>query len=75
MPRYVAWAPTPSNGRFGDVYIGPNSNLDVGEKLLPSMAHQTVRCPGPVRLAIGSDTAGDCWRCRLSHWTVQCHNG
>jgi hypothetical protein len=25
MPWYVAWAPTPSNGRLGEVYIGPNS--------------------------------------------------
>jgi hypothetical protein len=34
MPRYVAWAPTPSNGRLGEVYIGPNSKVAVGEKLL-----------------------------------------
>jgi hypothetical protein len=36
------------------VTIGPNSILAVGEKLLLSMAHQTVCCPCPVRLAVGS---------------------
>jgi hypothetical protein len=41
---YVAWAPTPSNGWLGEVYIGPNSNIAVGEKLLFSAAHRTVRC-------------------------------
>jgi hypothetical protein len=43
MCWYVAWAPTPSNGRLGEVYIGPNLNIVVGEKLLLSAAHQTVR--------------------------------
>jgi hypothetical protein len=59
MPWYVAWAPTPSNGRLGEVYIGPNSILAVGEKLQFSAAHRTVWwCTGqrivacPVRLAI-----------------------
>jgi hypothetical protein len=33
MPWYVAWAPTPSNGQLGEVYIGPNSKIVVGEKL------------------------------------------
>jgi hypothetical protein len=32
MPWYVAWAPTPSNGRLGEVYIGPNSIIVVGGK-------------------------------------------
>jgi hypothetical protein len=36
MPWYVDWAPTPSNGRLGDVFIGPKSILAVGEKLLLS---------------------------------------
>jgi hypothetical protein len=59
MPWYVAWAPTPSNGRLGVVYIGPNSKITVGEKLLLSAAHRTVwLCTGqhtvhnPVRLAV-----------------------
>ena len=59
MPWYVAWAPTPSNGRLGEVYIGPNSILAVVEKLQFSAAHRTVRwCTGhrtvacPVRLAV-----------------------
>jgi hypothetical protein len=59
MPWYVAWAPTPSNGRLGEVYIGPNSKIAVGEKLQFSAAHRTVRwCTGqctvayPVRLAV-----------------------
>jgi hypothetical protein len=29
MPWYVDWAPTPPNGRLGEVYIGPNSNIAV----------------------------------------------
>jgi hypothetical protein len=59
MPWYVAWAPTPSNGRLGVVYIGPNSKIAVGEKLQFCVAHRTVRwCTGqrtvscPVRLAV-----------------------
>jgi hypothetical protein len=56
MPWYVAWAPIPSNGQFGGVYIGPNSIIAVGEKLLLSAAHRTVRCHCLVCLAIGSDT-------------------
>ena len=59
MPWYVAWAPTPSNGWLGEVYIGPNSKIVVGEKLQFSAAHRTVRwCTGqrtvacPVRLAV-----------------------
>jgi hypothetical protein len=34
LPWYVAWAPTPSNDRLGEVYIGPNSKLSVREKLM-----------------------------------------
>jgi hypothetical protein len=59
MPWYVAWAPAPSNGRLGEVYIGPNSKIAVGEKLQFSAAHRTVRwCTGqrtvacPVCLAV-----------------------
>jgi hypothetical protein len=59
MPWYVAWAPTPSNGQLGEVYIGSNSKIAVGEKLQFSAAHWTVRwCTGqrtvacPVRLAV-----------------------
>jgi hypothetical protein len=44
------------------VFIGPNTILAVGEKLLLSTAHWTVRCPCPVRLAVGFDIAGDRWR-------------
>ena len=53
------------------VFIDPNTILAVGEKLLLSAAHRTVRCPCPVHLAVGSDTAGDRWHCRLLHRTVQ----
>jgi hypothetical protein len=59
MPWYVVWAPTPSNGRLGEVYIGPNSKIAVGEKLQFFATHRTVRwCTGqrtvacPVRLAV-----------------------
>jgi hypothetical protein len=37
----------------GVVFIGPNTKLAVGDKLLLSAAHRTVRCPYPVRLAVG----------------------
>jgi hypothetical protein len=37
----------------GVVFIGPNTNLAVGEKLLLSAAHRTVQYPYPVRLAVG----------------------
>jgi hypothetical protein len=42
MPWYVVWAPTPSNGQLGDVFIGPNSILAVGEKIL---LYGTPNCP------------------------------
>jgi hypothetical protein len=42
MPWYIAWAHTPSNDRLGEVFIGPNSILDVGEKLLLSAAYRTI---------------------------------
>jgi hypothetical protein len=85
IPWYVAWAPTPSNGRLGDVYIGPNSKIAVGEKLLFSAAQRTVRwCTGqrtvacPVRLAVALSeqvtvgAAGFPHRTvRCSHWTVR----
>jgi hypothetical protein len=35
MCWYVAWAPTPSNSQLGDVYIGPISNIAIGEKVAP----------------------------------------
>jgi hypothetical protein len=33
MPWYVAWAPTPPNGRLGDVFIGPNTIIAIGGKV------------------------------------------
>jgi hypothetical protein len=38
------------------VFIAPNTKLVVGEKLLLSAAHRTVRCPCPMRLAVGLTT-------------------
>jgi hypothetical protein len=35
------------------VFIVPNTKLVIGEKMLLSVAHQIVRCPCPVRLAVG----------------------
>jgi hypothetical protein len=67
MPWYVAWARTPSNGRLGEVYIGPNSNLAVEEKLQFSAAHRTAHCSlsgAPSRCSV---RAGDRWRRRLFH--------
>jgi hypothetical protein len=59
MTWYVSWAPTPSNGRLGDVFIGPNSIIVVGGKAAPSATHRTVRwwapdSPTPCLLAVGS---------------------
>jgi hypothetical protein len=48
---YVSWAPTPSNGRLGEVYIGPNSKLAIGEKLL--LLYGT-----PDSLVVGSKQSG-----------------
>jgi hypothetical protein len=65
MSWYVAWAPTPSNGRLGEVYIGPNSKIAFGEKLQFSAAHRTTHCSMsgmPSRCPV---RAGDRWRRRL----------
>jgi hypothetical protein len=79
MPWYVAWAPRPSNGRLGEVYIGPNSKIAVGEKLLFSAAHQAVRwCTGqctiacPVRLAVALSEQVTVGAAGFSHRTVRC---
>jgi hypothetical protein len=46
MPWYVSWDPTLGNGRLGCIY-SPNTNIAVGEKLLLSVAHRTIRwCTG-----------------------------
>jgi hypothetical protein len=58
MPCYVAWALALGNGRLGGVFIGPNTNLAVGEKLCslwhtgqfggaPDIALFIVRCAKP----------------------------
>jgi hypothetical protein len=84
MCWYVAWAPTPSNDRLSGVYIGPNSNIAVREKLLLSAAHRTVRLEAPdssmpclVRHK-PLDLAGDRWHCQpcieqSSGYPPQCH--
>jgi hypothetical protein len=60
------------------VFIAPNSKLAVGGKLVLYVVHRTVRwghrivrCPCPVRLAIGSVSAGDRWRAGFLHRTVR----
>jgi hypothetical protein len=55
----------------GVVFIGPNSILVVGEKLLLCAAHGKVWCLFPVRLAIRSNTTGDRWRAGFSQQTVR----
>jgi hypothetical protein len=82
MPWYVALAPTPSNGRLGEVYIGPNSKIAVGEKLLFSATHRTVRwCTGQrivaclVRLAIALSEQVTVGAAGFSHRTVRCSHG
>jgi hypothetical protein len=59
MPWYVAWAPTPWNGRLGCIY-SPQYKTSRWRKVVLSVAHRTVRwCTGqctvhcPVRLAVG----------------------
>jgi hypothetical protein len=78
MPWYVAWAPTPSNGRLGEVYIGPNSKIAVGEKLQFFAAHRTVRwCTGqrtvacPVRLVVALSEQVTVGAAVFSHRTVR----
>ena len=73
MPWYVAWAPTHSNGRLGEVYIGPNSNIAVGEKLLllygapdSPVVHRTEHCSLSGASSRCPVRAGDRWRRRLS---------
>jgi hypothetical protein len=51
MCWYVAWAPTLSNGRLGEVYIGPNYKLAIGEKLL-------LFCGTPDILVVGTRQSG-----------------
>jgi hypothetical protein len=67
MPWYVAWAPTPSNSQLGEVYIGPNFKIVVGEKMQFSAVHRTAHCSmsgAPSRCSV---RAGDHWCCRLFH--------
>jgi hypothetical protein len=71
-------APTPSNGQLGEVYIGPNSKIAVGEKLLFSAAHRTVPwCTGqrtvayPVRLAVALSEQVIVGAAGFSHRTVR----
>jgi hypothetical protein len=80
MSWYAAWAPTPSNGRLGQVFIGPNSKLAVGEKQQLSAAHRTVRwCTGqrrtvrcaPVRLAVALSEQVTVGAAGFSHRTVR----
>jgi hypothetical protein len=76
MRWYVAWAPTPSNGRLGEVYIDPNSKLAVAEKLM--LLYDTPNSPvvgarqSSAPLAIGLTIAGD--HCLMSalHRMVRC---
>jgi hypothetical protein len=70
MCCYVAWAPTPSNARLGEVYIDPNSKLGVGEKLL--LLYGTLDSPvvgtapdSPLDPTIAGD------RCRVEPCTRQ----
>jgi hypothetical protein len=78
MPWYVAWAPTPSNGRLGEEYIGPNSKIAIGEKLQFSAAHRTVRwCTGQrtvaclVRLVVALSEQVTVGAAGFSHRTVR----
>jgi hypothetical protein len=71
MCWYVIWAPTPSNDRLGEVYIGISSKLAVGEKLLllsdtPDSLVVGIRQSGALSsapLAVGLTVAGN--RCRV----------
>jgi hypothetical protein len=51
MCWYVPWAPTPSNGQFDEVYIGPSSKLAIGEKLL-------LLCNTPDNPVVGTRQSG-----------------
>jgi hypothetical protein len=58
MPWYVAWAPTPWNGRLGCIY-SPQHKTSRWRKVVAlcgtpdsPMVRRTVRCLCPVRLAV-----------------------
>jgi hypothetical protein len=78
MCWYVAWAPTPSNGRLGEVYMGPNSKLAIGEKLLllcstPNSPVVGIRQSGTLSgapLVVGLTVVGDCCHVLALHRTV-----
>jgi hypothetical protein len=72
-------ASTPSNGRLGEVYIGPNSKIVVREKLQFSAAHRTVRwCTGQrtvaclVCLAVALSEQVTVGAAGFPHRTVRC---
>jgi hypothetical protein len=66
MHQYVAWAPTPPNGRFDEVFIGPNSNIAVGKQFCGAPDRCTGLSGGapdmPRVLAIKSS------RCSFRRW-------
>jgi hypothetical protein len=54
MSWYVAWTPTPSNGRLGDVFIGPNSIIAIRGKTTASAATGQSGALSGAQLAVGS---------------------
>jgi hypothetical protein len=81
MSWYVAWAPTPWNGRLG-VFIASPHNYNRWTEASDSPVHTghalfTVRWPGHVSRPLGS-VAADCWirllpRLSGAHRTVRCY--
>jgi hypothetical protein len=50
-PWYVAWAPTPSNGQLGEVYLGSNTIITIGGKA-------TALCGTPDGPVVGTGQSG-----------------
>jgi hypothetical protein len=70
MPRYVAWAPTPWNGRLGCIY-SPQHKTSHWRKVVLSMAHLTVHCSLSGAPSRWFDTAGDRLHVGFLHRTLR----
>jgi hypothetical protein len=77
MPWYVAWAPTPWNGRLGCIY-SPQLKASCWRKATAlcgtpnsPVVHLTVHCSLSGAPSRWSDTTGDRWRVGFLHQTLR----
>jgi hypothetical protein len=89
MPWYVAWAPTPSNGRLGVfiafppiIVVGQEVVVSIDERTGQSGAHRTctIHCPVPwprqptVGVCSNQPLDPTVARSSRAHWTVRCYS-